>query len=304
MKIIKASIALIITIIFAAVAFVLISQQMFDPNKEPKNYGKLDSELFAKKENNQPLIVYFGGSEGGNSMTKKHNDRERKIYTDNGYAMLAIGYFGMEGLPTELDRISLDAIYEEIKRTQKNTQVDETCVAVVGGSKGAELALLLASKYSDINAVVSLAGPHVSFNSIYHASNGRTGSFSFNHKSLPYVTVPVTAIPHLLIGDYRKAHELALEDKEAVAAATIMVENINGPVLLISGENDHVWPSAEMSAEVMDRLKKKKFKHKYHHIMVPNGNHFQPQNDYHLQVVEFLDMNFKPTCNSPGVTST
>lgn len=304
MKIVKASIALILTIIFAAVAFLFISQQMFDPNKAPKNYGKLDSQLFATEQKNQPLVVYFGGSEGGNSMAKQRYANERKIYTDNGYAMLAIGYFGMEGLPSELDRISLDAIYEEIKRTQKKPQIDEACVAVIGGSKGAELALSLASKYSDINAAVSLAGPHVSFNSIYHASNGRTGSFSFNNASLPYVTVPVKAIPHLLVGDFRKAHELALEDKDAVAAATIMVENINGPVLLVSGENDHVWPSAEMSAAVIDRLEKKEFKYKHHHIMVPNGNHFQPQSDYHSQVVEFLDNNFRPTCNNSGVTST
>ena len=304
MKIIKASIALIITIIFAAVAFVLISIQMFDPNKEPKNYGKLDSQLFAKQESIQPLLVYFGGSEGGNSMTKKHNVSERKLYTDNGYAMLAIGYFGMEGLPAELDRISLDAIYEEIKKTQKNPNIDATCVAVIGGSKGAELALALASKYSDINAAISLAGPHVSFNSIYYASNGRTGSFSFKNESLPYATVPISAIPHLLVGDFRKAHELALEDHEAVAKATIMVENINGPILLISGEKDQVWPSAEMSAEVMKRLKEKRFKHRYHHIMVPNGDHFQPQSDYHSQVIEFLNNNFKPMCNSSGATST
>lgn len=304
MKILKISIVLIIALVLSAVAFVLISQQMFDPNKEPVNYGKLDSQLFAKENTKQPLVVFFGGSEGGNSMAKKRNAGERQIYTDNGYAVLAIGYFGAEGLPAELDRISLNAIYEEIKRTQQSPIVDETCVAVIGGSKGAELALALASKYSDIDAAVSLAGPHVSFNSIYHASNGRTGSFSFNNESLPYATVPIAAIPHLLVGDFRKAHELALEDKEAVAAATIMVENINGPILLISGENDQVWPSAEMSAEVMTRLKEKEFKYPYRHVMVPNGNHFQPQSDYHAQVVEFLDENFRPRCNSVAVTST
>ena len=106
----------------------------------------------------------------------------------------------------------------------------------------------------------------------------------------------------MLVDDFRKAHELALEDKNAVAAAAIKVENINGPVLLVSGENDHVWPSAEMSREVMNRLKEKNFEHAYHHIMVPNGNHFQPQSDYHLQVIEFLDNNFKPKCR--GAVST
>jgi len=66
--------------------------------------------------------------------------------------------------------------------------------------------------------------------------------------------------------------------------------------LLVSGEKDQIWPSAEMSAEVIKRLKAKGFAHPYQHIMVPNGNHFQPQSDYHPQVIEFLGENFKPKC--------
>lgn len=298
MKILKYSLILVISLIISIIAFVLISQQMFDPNKLPLNYGKIDSQLFAKEGKNQPLLVYFGGSEGGNSMTKEHNIIERKMYTDKGYAMLAIGYFGMEGIPKELDRISLNAIYEEIKRVQTNPKIDTTCVAVMGGSKGAELVLALASKYPDINAVVSFAGSHVSFNSTSMAADARTPSFNYNNLPLPYVTVPKKAIPYLLIGDLRRAHELALEDTSAVEAAVIAVENINGPILLLSGENDQVWPSAEMSVEVINRLKNKGFSYPYQHIMVPNGNHSQPQSDYHPQVIEFLDKNFKPTCDS------
>jgi dipeptidyl aminopeptidase/acylaminoacyl peptidase len=298
MKIFKYFLILVITLIVSIIAFVLISQKMFDPSKLPLNYGKIDSKLFAKEGKSQPLLVYFGGSEGGNSMTKEHNIIERKMYTDKGYAVLAIGYFGMKGIPEELDRISLNAIHEEIKRVQTNPKVDSTCVAVMGGSKGAELALALASKYPDINAAVSFAGSHVSFNSIYMPSDGRTGSFSFNDVSLPYVTVPIKAIPYLLIGDLRRVHELALEDRRAVEAAAIAVENIRGPILLVSGEKDHIWPSAEMSIEVMNRLKSKKFNYPYQHIMVPNGNHFQPQSDYHPQAIEFLDNYFKPTCDN------
>jgi dipeptidyl aminopeptidase/acylaminoacyl peptidase len=298
MKIFKYSLILVITFMVSIIAFVLISQKMFDPSKLPLNYGKIDSQLFAKEGTIQPLLVYFGGSEGGNSMSKERHIIERKMYTDKGYAMLAIGYFGMEGIPKELDRISLNAIYEEIKRVQNNPNIDASCVAVMGGSKGAELALALASKYPDINGVVSFAGSHVSFNSISIAADGKTGSFSFNNSSLPYVTVPIKAIPYVLIGDFRKVHELALEDTNAVEAAVIAVENINGPILLVSGEKDHVWPSAEMSTEIINRLKSKGFNYPYQHIIVPNGNHFQPQSDYHPQAIEFLEKNFKPTCDS------
>lgn len=297
-RILKYSLILVVTIAISIVLYVLIVQQMFDPDKQPQHFGKVHTKLFAGKGGVKPLIVFFGGSEGGNSMTKERNTTRREMYTDNGYAILAIGYFGMEGIPEELDRISLEAIYDEIQEARKNPTIDSTCVAVIGGSKGAELALALASKYTDIHAAVSLAGPNVSFNSIYWPTDGRTGSFSFDNSSLPYVTVPLRAIPHLLVGDFRKAHELALEDVSATEAATINVENINGPILLVSGEKDQIWPSAEMSAEVVKRLKMKKFRYPYKHIVVPNGNHFQPQSDYHSEVIEFLDKNFRPSCAS------
>ncbi|MEN3051402.1 MAG: acyl-CoA thioester hydrolase/BAAT C-terminal domain-containing protein, partial [Candidatus Methanosuratincola petrocarbonis] len=49
----------------------------------------------------------------------------------------------------------------------------------------------------------------------------------------------------------------ALENKEAVDAATIQVEKINGPILLVSGSEDGVWPAETMAKAIMDRLKAK-----------------------------------------------
>ena len=297
-RLLKYSFLLTVSLIILAIGFVLISQQMFDPNTLPENYGKVDSKLFASKDGKQPLLVYFGGSEGGNSMAKSVNEKEREQYIKQGYAVLAIGYFGLKGIPKELDRISIDAIYQEIQEIKKNPNIDESCVAVMGGSKGAELALSLASKYSDINAAVSFAGSHVSFSSTSSAADGKTASFTFNDLPLPHVTVPAKAIPHMLFGDFRRAHEIALENTSMVESALIKVEDIKGPVLLISGEKDHVWPSAEMSDEVIRRLTLQKFSYPFKHIVVPNGDHFQPQSDYHPQALAFLNEYFKPSCDS------
>jgi hypothetical protein len=52
-----------------------------------------------------------------------------------------------------------------------------------------------------------------------------------------------------------------------------------------------------MSKEVIERLKIRNFTYPYQHIIVPNGNHSQPQSDYHQQAIEFLDSNFLPTCD-------
>ena len=46
----------------------------------------------------------------------------------------------------------------------------------------------------------------------------------------------------------------SLEDRAAVAAAAIPVERIRGPVLLISGEDDRLWPSPVLADFAAARL--------------------------------------------------
>ena len=49
-------------------------------------------------------------------------------------------------------------------------------------------------------------------------------------------------------------HLARREDRPAEEAATIPVERIDGPVLLISGGDDAMWPSALMAGKVAARL--------------------------------------------------
>lgn len=296
MKVLKYTLAGLLILLLTVIGYVFAIQAMFDVNQLPEHYGQVNAKLFTTDGEKRPLIVYFGGSEGGNSLTKAHNTSERQFYIDAGYAILAVGYFGMPGIPAELDRISLNGIYQAIQHAQQDPNIDASCTALIGGSKGAELALLLASRYPQINAVISLAGSHVSFNSTSIAADGRTASYYFDHQPVPFIQLPKKAIVPMLLGDFRRAHELALEDKEQVASAIIEVEKINGPILLVSGEKDHVWPSAEMSTKVVNRLQSKHFAFPFQHLIVPNGNHFQPQNDYHPQVLAFLNQHFRPQC--------
>jgi hypothetical protein len=67
--------------------------------------------------------------------------------------------------------------------------------------------------------------------------------------------------------------QLYLKDAEAVRQATILVEKIRGPVLLVTGKEDQVWPSAQMADLVMKRLAA--FKHPYpdQHLCYANCGH-------------------------------
>jgi fermentation-respiration switch protein FrsA (DUF1100 family) len=58
--------------------------------------------------------------------------------------------------------------------------------------------------------------------------------------------------------DRRPLYVEWLKDKDMVRDATIPVEKIAGPILMITGTEDRTWPAAEMADEVMKRLAEKK----------------------------------------------
>ncbi|HYP80601.1 MAG TPA: acyl-CoA thioester hydrolase/BAAT C-terminal domain-containing protein, partial [Steroidobacteraceae bacterium] len=150
--------------------------------------------------------------------------------------------------------------------------VNPACIALVGGSKGAELALLLASHYPDIKAVAALAPGFAVFAG--HTSTLSTPSFSLDGKPLPFVPVPESAVKFLLPPNrnLRLAWDEMVKDKVAVEKASIAVEKINGPILLVSAIRDEFWPSTPMSEQMVERLKKNRFPYKVEHVAM-EGTH-------------------------------
>jgi dienelactone hydrolase len=59
--------------------------------------------------------------------------------------------------------------------------------------------------------------------------------------------------------DLTPAFLTALQNTERADAATIEVEKINGPVLLISGRDDALWPSGHFSDQIVTRLRNRGF---------------------------------------------
>jgi dienelactone hydrolase len=255
----------------------------------PEKHGKVQSILFVGEGENQPLVVGFGGSEGGNAWASERWKLVREKFIKNGYAFLAVGYFGAEGTPEQCDRISIEAVHQAIVEATKSPKVHDNRIAVIGGSKGSELALLMASHYTDINCVVALAPGNCAFPALTVGAS--TSAWTYQNKEVPFVPLPWAAVPSLITRDLRSAFEISLKDKEAVEKARIRVENINGPILLVSAKKDEMWPSTEMSNEIIERLKKKQFRFVYEHI-ADEGGHTEVL-DYFDTVLAFLEKNFK-----------
>ena len=251
----------------------------------PKETGVVETLLYLGDSDNQPLIVAFGGAEGGIDWHRNHMKSKRDSLIQKGYAILAIGYFNAEGTPKNLDRISLDAISDTIMNIAKNPKIDESKIALIGGSRGGELVLNLASRFDHFNAVIAMSTSNVSFPAITWSAN--TSSWTYKGKEVAYVPASLKTISPALKGDLYSAHKIMLEDKEASKKAEIQVENINGAILILSGKNDDQWPATEMSDQLIKRLKNKKFKHYNEHIKL-DGGHIAPLEHFNL-VYDFLD---------------
>ena len=108
-------------------------------------------------------------------------------------------------------------------------------LGVIGTSRGGRLALLLGAHYPDLQAVVSYVGSGL----VFPSPAGPEPAWTFRGKPLPWIS---------------NRFDILQADPEQFDKAEIPVERTNGPVLLISGDADQVWPSTQLSQVAMDRL--------------------------------------------------
>src|SRR5690606_37367348 len=153
----------VLTLRLLGVAAYFYAVVSFDTDTLPEKYGQVGKVLYAGEQGSQPLIVGLGGAEGGNTWVRPRFKPIRDGFLEEGYAFLALAYFGGRDTPSELDRISIEGVYAAIMEAASDPRINENCIAVIGGSKGAELALLLASRYPQIKAVVGVVPGHAVF---------------------------------------------------------------------------------------------------------------------------------------------
>ena len=151
-------------------------------------------------------------------------------------------------------------------------------MGIIGSSLGAEGALLTASIFPTFKAVVSFVGTHVAWQ---YSELGMKDTIPYSHwsykgKSIPFVPLKLTKEIYqngLKTGAWGQMFENSLKDEKAVERALIPVEKINAPILLFSGRDDNVWPSAAMSDAIIERLRKYNYSYEYRHVSYPETGH-------------------------------
>jgi dienelactone hydrolase len=235
-----------------AVANAQLEQRRIrDGMRQIKLEGLLHGVLFLPAENGRhPGALVVGGSEGG-------EPRQKAAWlATHGYAALALGYFHEDGLPSDLAGIPLEYFGLALGWMRQRPELLPDRIAVVGTSRGGELALQLGSMYPQIAAVVA----YVPANVRYPACCGDAPvPYAWTWKGQPLAYVPVRA--------------LRRPDAVVAMSAAIAVEQTRGPILLISGQDDGVWDSSRMVEAVVLRLKQAHFAQRVEHVNYPHAGH-------------------------------
>ena len=227
-------------------------------------------------EGPHPSVLILHGGGGG------MDEYSGAMLASRGYAAFNLAYFAEPGLPQGLVNIPLEYFENAIRWMRAQPWLREGFLAAWGPSRGGELALLLGATFPDINAVSAWVPSGVMFWPIGLAEQGDTrppASWTWRGKPLPYLQEnngSVEPLPPQQPGQptaYTPIYLRHLRDERAVERATIPVENIRGPILLVSGTDDQMWPSSALADIAMRRLESNGFKFPFRHLKYQGAGH-------------------------------
>lgn len=222
-----------------------------------------------------PGVIVVGGSGGGLS------ELAPALMAARGFATLTLAYFGIEPLPLDLIDIPLEYFDRAIDWLLSQPGVAPGGVGFVGTSRGGELVLLLGSRLPRIKAVVGYV-PSSVVNGGIGRGEARPGNpraaWTHQGKPVPFLPpaqnrppesaeVPPGGIPLTPI------FLSAMADEAAAQAASIPVEQIRGAVLLVSGEDDQMWPSSMFARRIMARLEQARHPYPCAHLAYAGAGH-------------------------------
>ncbi|MAD77437.1 MAG: hypothetical protein CML20_22150 [Rheinheimera sp.] len=215
-----------------------------------------------------PTVIVVGGSDGGlNSATTA-----AQAFAEQGVAALAVGYFGMPGLPETLNRIPLEYFDAALQYIDTSAQLSRNqCqkVAIIGSSRGAELALLLGANYADYGPVMAVSPSSHVWGAVQDSD---AAAWTLNGQPLNYVprhSQPDYSAKRFVGREYFKQD---LQHPDALAAR-IAIDSIQTELLLFAGADDQLWPSAQMAKAIAAELKQTAPQSRVTSVIYPAAGH-------------------------------
>ncbi|WP_055427398.1 acyl-CoA thioester hydrolase/BAAT C-terminal domain-containing protein [Bifidobacterium aesculapii] len=225
--------------------------------------GEIEGHLYTPAtQGPYPTVLLLNGSDGGFS------DHRAALYASVGIQTLTLAYFNAEHLSPWISETHIEYFEKGFDYLHSLGTALNDRVIVSGQSRGGELTLLLASLLPDkiFGAVAYTPGAfvHSAQTSKAPEADWKDPAWIRGGEALPNLfhdNPYVEGNPFLhnvpRYEDHNGRNTVFIDaqrSREHVERARIHVENINGPVLLVSGTNDKVWPASFASRYVKNQL--------------------------------------------------
>lgn len=228
--------------------------------------GKL---FFSDSAEQRPAVIVLRGSNGG------INELAAQSFAEEGFVALALAYFQYSGVPENLENIPLEYFLRAIQwlRSQPNVQGE---VRLYGASRGGELVLLLGSLFpEEIASIAAIVPSCVTYGGVPHA---KKPAWTLDEKPFPVAPFPIEGVIKQLAEQQTLSYaplflRAMQKNPEGFDEASIKVENIRCPLLLISGKDDRMWPSWLYADLVMERLNRYDSSISRTHLCYPDVGH-------------------------------
>ena len=231
------------------------------------------------RQGSLPAVVVYSGSGGGlgglGGVTST-----AALLASHGFAALALAYFRYDDLPADLIGIPLEYFLEAITWLQAKAQPAHGTVAVMGASRGGELSLLLGSTYPEqISAVVAKVPSGVVWGGLGREPVPGAAAWTVHGQPVTPLSsagtgpadVPLREDAIVLTPGFEA--QLAAATAADLEAAEIPVERCGGPVLLLSGQDDAMWPSTALAEIAVRRARAHGAAHAVRHLSYPDAGH-------------------------------
>jgi len=208
--------------------------------------------------------VFLGGSGSGLAV----NSPIAALLASHGFNVLSVDYIGDKGLPAKLSEVPLEYFERVFAWLANHALTRGKAVSILGQSKGAELSLLLASRYPIVKRLALFAPHAYCFQGIAFKN---VSSWTYQGRPLPFIQLKNLWLFESMIGaflrnqpfqfttTYRKGLSAA-KNKEA---ARIKVENAQADLLMFATGQNGMWNTDEGCAVIMDALRKANYPHQY-----------------------------------------
>jgi dienelactone hydrolase len=180
--------------------------------------NRVDGEMYTPPggERRRAPVLVFGGSEGGNS-----GEYAAALLAAHGHPALSLCYFRCgegSGRPNAINMIDTGYFVRAARLLAQEPGADPKSLAVMGNSRGSEIAQLLGQRHPSVFRDVIAYAPSDKVNGPYLAGASGRAAWAEHGRPIP--------------------------------AGPIRLDRVRGTVLAIAGGNDKMWGSAASASTI------------------------------------------------------